>query len=69
MRNHRRVDRIGLGALPESLGKSPYLGRIDDHHRQARACQRRSRNGFEAAFIVLPFLPLWLWPRAGGGRE
>ena len=37
--NHMRVDRIGLGALPERLGVSPHLGRIDHDHRQTRARQ------------------------------
>src|SRR5581483_6920755 len=47
-RNHRRVDRVGLGALAKRPGKGPDLGRVDDHHRQPRSSQSCRRYRLEA---------------------
>ena len=49
MRDHRGIDRIGLGALAERLGEGAHLRRIDHHHRQACAGQARRDHRLEAA--------------------
>jgi hypothetical protein len=47
--NHRRVDRVGLGALAERLGKGPDLGGVDHHHRQRGRGKARRHHRLEAA--------------------
>ena len=42
--DHRRIDRIGLGALAERLGEGAHLGRIDHHHGQAGRRQGSPRR-------------------------
>src|SRR5512132_1181277 len=47
--DYRSIDRIGLGALSECLGKGTDLRRIDNDDRKAGAANCRCRNGLEAA--------------------
>jgi len=47
--DHRRVDRVGLGALADRLGEMAHLRGIDDHQRQRSARERRRDHRFEAA--------------------
>jgi hypothetical protein len=35
--DHRRIDRVGLGALAQRLGEMAHLRGVDDHQRQLRA--------------------------------
>ena len=46
-RDDQCVDRIGLGALAQSLREGANLGRIDDDDRQTRARLSRRDNAFE----------------------
>src|SRR6185312_15419513 len=48
-RDHRGIDRVGLGAFAEGLRVVPHLGRIDDGQRQTRPADRRRHHDLEAA--------------------
>ena len=49
MRNHGRVDRIGLGPSAERLSKGSHLRRIDHNDRQGRRGQARRNDGLKTA--------------------
>ena len=49
MRNHSRIDRVGLGPLADRLGEGAHLGRIDDHNRQTSGGESRSHHRLEAS--------------------
>ncbi len=47
--NHRGIDRVGLGPLPDRPGEGAHLRRVDHHHRQARTRQAAATIRLEAA--------------------
>ena len=44
LREHARIDRIGLGQLPHRLGKVARLARVDQRHRYPRRLQRAGQR-------------------------
>lgn len=49
MRDHRGVDRVGLGQLADRFGELADLARVDDRHREAGLRQGHRDQAFVAA--------------------
>lgn len=52
--NHGSVDRIGLGTLPQGVGESSHLRRVDDHNRQACAGEPGCHGSLEPSGRLEP---------------
>ena len=65
-RDHRRVDRVGLGSFAERLGEGAHLRRIDHDDRQA--CRRKARQRDDRLIAAGRLDRDRLGPRAGASR-